>query len=124
MKALQFIASFNEEKQIDKWFLTILNNCYKDYYRSESLKGAAYEEFNEEDFPVEDRSLLVDDEALRKLNLFIQSKAEPMRTILNLYYLRGYAPRDIVYLVNKWNYNSIRALVSSAGKEFKDILRI
>lgn len=123
-KALQFIKSFDKSKEIDKWFITILNNCYRDYYKTESLSGCSYEELDEEDFPVEDQSLLNDDAAIKKIKQYIDSKYEPMRTILNLYFIGGYVPRDIVYLVDRWNYNSIRALVSSANKDLKNILGI
>lgn len=122
-KALQFIDSFNPNKKIDVWFFTILNNCYRDYYRQESLSGAAYEELVEEEHPIVDQSLLVDQEAIRKVGAYIYSKYEPMRTILHLYFIKQYAPRDIVYLVDKWNYNSIRALVSTCNKELKEILK-
>lgn len=122
-RALQFIESYDPEKRIESWFLTILNNCYNDYYNAEQMRGASNEQFDENDFPTLDTRILQDNIAIEKVTQMISEKNEPMRTILNLYYIRNYPPKDIKKIIDGWAYNSIRTLIHNFGGEIKEKLK-
>lgn len=123
-RALQFIHTYDEKRSIENWFLSILNNCYSDYYRTEQLKGAGSEVFDEEEFPVLGEHILSDDTAIFKVTNLIKHQPEPMRTILDLYYLKNYPPKDISKIINGWKYNSIRTLIHDFGKVIQNNLGI
>jgi RNA polymerase sigma factor (sigma-70 family) len=101
-RALYYIDSYDpNNKVMEAWFNTIINNTLKDFKRQERYQGMVAEP----DRIIEDLELAAHDEqTLEKIMLEVKDMDEPAKSILELFVFLGYQSKEVVQLldVNLW----------------------
>lgn len=99
LRALKYHSSFNPERQeMGAWFNTIMNNVLVQFQREQMLGGATipYDEYEHEETY---ECMSENNKFISQIAKIIQSKSERPRSILHLYYLRGYKAKEIQQIV-------------------------
>jgi RNA polymerase sigma factor (sigma-70 family) len=116
--ALKYKNSFNPEWcEFEGWFVAILNNALRRYKAEERLLGMSVE-YRED---LDERTELTDLEGdlaaavLRE----IKAKAFPVRQALYLYFIKQYAPREIVQVLDMSN-GYVRVVVHEFKRELRE----
>lgn len=119
-RSLHYQDSFNPEiKELGAWFNTILNNALRDHMKAERMSGCSveYDEFLDEPYqPTEEEQQLY-----KLINKVIESKPQPYRDVLFLYFNRDYKPKEIARVVEFTNAN-VRKIVERFKVEMRDNL--
>lgn len=112
--ALLYKEAYQEDQQnFDSWFGTILHNALKRHLREQRSMGTWVEPKEGDDdydaFMQEDN--LFSSEIRREIHSEIESQECSLtKSILTLYFIKGYRTRDIVHIVDA-SYDSIRKRV-------------
>lgn len=124
VKALSSLDRYDPSRHIAPWFNGIMQNCIKDC-RREFLRNCAssmhesYDEFNELDFPEEDRELNIDWLQVDQVKAAIDSKSDSTNTVLQLYFLYNYPSNDIAEMTGV-GYGVVRQTISTFKKEMRE----
>lgn len=124
-KALAYIHSFDiEEARFPTWFNAVVNNCYKDFIREkmQRVDSSSYpgnEEFDEEQFPVDDPALELPEQMIDKAKEEIAKRPFPLREVLTMYFLQNMKPSDIVCVVEDYTVGSVRTLIHNFKHEMR-----
>jgi RNA polymerase sigma factor (sigma-70 family) len=120
VRALKYWDTYDPaNKEIGAWFNTILNNALRDYTRDERRYGMC-EEFEDE----KHNDLALSPEALgaaAKIRELIAAKGQPTKSILTMYYLQGYKPKEIVEVLDV-EVKTVRQYVWRFRDELKEKL--
>jgi RNA polymerase sigma factor (sigma-70 family) len=117
-RALKYKNSFNpNHSDFEGWLVSILNNSLRAYKADERLMGMSVEYKEELDERIEATEL---EGNLAKVILKeIEAKPFPMRQALYLYFIKQYAPREIVQVLDMTN-GYIRFSVHEFKKELRE----
>lgn len=101
-RALQYAPAFEMGMPFNRWFSRILSNARKDFV-SDKFKNGMHDEFDEYDSGAIDVSQMrMTEKLIKKLHSEIEKETDDMhREILSLNMIYGYAPRDIVKIVDQ-----------------------
>jgi RNA polymerase sigma-70 factor (ECF subfamily) len=98
-RALKYSDSYSEDlSAFDTWITTIFNRCVKDFKKAER-EFSGYVEL-EEHHLVEDEDYLVNLGSVRNMVTEIEDLRPEARHIVYLYFIKGYAPREIVKVLD------------------------
>lgn len=118
-RALKYEASFDAERQeLGAWFNTIMNNALKDFKRDERSGGTfvELEEEHHESFTLSE----TDQDTIKRIKAAIEEKKGDDKTILSLYFLKEFKPREIMCVVDT-NNKRICYVVSMFRLEMGDL---
>lgn len=121
-RALQYLEAYDPAKSFDTWLQTILVNCCNTHTAELRLQGASRADFDEEEWPVEDKGIEIDHLEIERIHKKIEAKEEPVRSTLRLYFLYGYAPLDISYLVEGLSRVNIRVIIQRFKQEMRELV--
>ncbi len=121
-RALYFWDSYDESKPVKNWFITILNNARRSYMSKERANGMS---FGKEDF--DPNSIVVEEDPadyamLDKINIFIEKHPKNVKKVLELYFIKGYKPREIAEVYDM-NRHSIRQYIWEFRRELKKAMK-
>lgn len=115
LRAMEYAKSYEDGKDVDKWFNTILNNATRDFKRQERLGGMTTEEAGPEM-----ETGLVQEELLLQVDREIQNvKKEAERYVLRGYLIYGWKPREIAFY-SELKPNHIRVIVHRFKQHLKE----
>jgi RNA polymerase sigma-70 factor (ECF subfamily) len=117
-RALRYRRSFDPtQKVFEAWFVTILNNALRDFKADERLLGMGVE-YKEE---LDERIELTDIEGdlAEAILAEIEKKPFPVRQALFLYFVKQYAPREVVQILDMTN-GYVRVAVHEFKKELRE----
>lgn len=118
-RALRYISSFDPERQeLGAWFNTIMNNTLKSFKRDERSCGT-YVEFDEELAETNEMSQTSED-TINRIKEAIADKSGDDRTILHLYFIEQYKPREIMCILDT-NSKRINYIVNVFKAEMSDL---
>lgn len=101
-RALKYWGSFDPKRQeLGAWFNSILNNALRQFMKEELISGTC-DEFHEE-WHEGTRLHQTAAHTLRHVEEIIGEKPEPLRTLLDLYFIKGYKPRELVEVLDLKN---------------------
>lgn len=119
-RAIKYWDSYDDTKKtIGAWFNTILNNALKDFKRDELNYGMCLE-LDEEQLDGVEMSQ-TDGDMLKRIGMFIDGKNESHREILDLYFHKGYKPREIAQITDVDN-KTIRMAIWRFKEDVKEKL--
>jgi RNA polymerase sigma factor (sigma-70 family) len=117
-RALKYWNSFDPARQeLGAWFNTILNNALKQFQRDELISGTC-EEFNEQ-WHEGTRLHQTAAHTLAQVEWIISQKPEPLRKLLDLYFIKGYKPRELTDVLDMKN-QAIRFQVMQFRSELRE----
>lgn len=119
-KALQYWGSYNQKEPFEGWFITILNNCCRDYVQKERLGGAI------DDISIDELTEELTDESPKdypsKLVRRVINESKPRsRDILTAYFFKDMPPADISNLYGVAN-KTIRMCIYRFKSRIKRML--
>lgn len=115
LRCIRFSDSYDGSRPFDEWFYTIMRNALTDKLKEDKNYGMSFE-YNDELSIAPDRTIW-DYDIVAMVNEDIKLLPQPRRDICNLYFMKGYTPRDISSVLDVTN-NKARSIV----KRFKRTL--
>ncbi len=118
-RALQYQSSFDSERQeLGAWFNTIMNNTLKTFKRDERSMGTYVELDEEEIEPI--LMSTTNQDTIARIKEAINSKEGDDRTVLHLYFIEQYKPREIMTILDT-NNKRINYVVNMFKVEMADL---
>jgi RNA polymerase sigma factor (sigma-70 family) len=124
-KALRYLDTYDGTQGFAAWFGVILNNCVKDY-RTEFLNnkiGMSHkdvEEIGDDQFAIEDSGIETDWKAIDIVGKEIDSKTEPAKKILGLYFLYQMPSAEIRYFLEDIKLKAIRMCIHRFKSDMRE----
>lgn len=118
--AVQYIDTFNPEvKPFEAWFRTILNNTVKKVKVEERHQGLVVEDNL---MPEPSRLSLDDMEAISIVDSEIESIDNDLhKQICQLYYKRGYLPRDISMILEGVTTSNVSLIIKRFNRYLREV---
>lgn len=114
-KALKNIDSFNADLDFSKWFNEVLKNAERDCIRTERRLGMC-DELDEENYdPINvDLSYHFTQKVVRE---HLSGILEPHRSVLLLYFVYHYSPREIHSVVDGVDYRRVTNIIHDSKRK-------
>lgn len=118
LRALTYWEAFPDDGETDKWMNAVINNCARDFHRTEILQGMADPEMGEEQFV--NASAIPSIMKQEVLDLIVK-KEEKICDILYLALIYQWKPSEIVKAGKADTAAMVRQTVHRFRKELKDV---
>lgn len=117
-RSLRYYKSYSGN-EYDKWFNTILNNCFKEHKNAQN--GHSADHFDEEE--AEGTACPhYSEQVMREVYELIDTKSVIQQEILNLYFQQEYKAIDISR-VTSYPYSQCHQIILRFRKELKDLYK-
>lgn len=121
-RALKYWPTFNPERRpLEGWFVSILNNSLRDFKREEMSAGT-HVEFDEEEHDGLEMSQ-TDAKMVEKVQDLINQKGDGQRDVLELHFMFGYKPAEIVEILDV-NNSTVRQTIWRFKEEVRAKLKV